>query len=103
MSQLVKFTYCCLNGITGDDCSIARMKDPFVIEKLESEEDKKELCPECGQPLKQLGRKMTGGRTKFSSMSKDDQKKSLKKRSHNHFKKEIEPIKKEQERKAIDF
>jgi hypothetical protein len=60
-----------------------------VIEK--SEEDKSpEFCLECGEELKLLGIIPAGGFLKFSSSTPQQKREVLKKRSHEHFKKEVE-------------
>jgi len=94
MSQ--KYNYCCLDctcGAKGSD------KD-FVIEGVEdiNEQEKEiEFCPNTEEPhpLKLLGMSVSGGYVKFNTLSKEDKRKMLKARSHEHFNKEIKEQKHE--------
>lgn len=46
-------------------------------------------CPECGEVMKVMGYNSYGGYAKVNSMSKEEKKSALLKRSHDHYKKEI--------------
>jgi len=78
------YNYCCTNT---DSCDIAFQT--VQITKPEEEADKVEKCSECKKPLKRLGVVMSGGYLKVASMNPEGKREVLKKRSHEHFKKEI--------------
>lgn len=65
-------------------------------------------CPKCGQVRKEINpaadipiKDKNIQAAKYSSASKEDKREILKKRSHEHFKKEIEPFKEHQLHQAV--
>lgn len=77
------YNYWCIN-CTCENKDIKGKRD-FQVEKPESKEKRKERCPVNGSVMKLMGQKMYGGKT----MDKETRIKSLKKRSKDHFNKEI--------------
>lgn len=63
---------------------------------IEKEEEDKipEYCEECGEELKLLGIIPAGGFLKFNSLTPQQKRESLKKRSHEHFNKNVKENKK---------
>lgn len=55
----------------------------------EAESSGRIICPECGDSLKVMGEKVFGGLATFSSMSPDEKKRVLKKRSKEHSMKKV--------------
>ena len=66
-------------------CGAKGAQRDFEIDKPESKAKRKEICPNNGSPMKLMGQKVTI----LKSMDKDTRIKSLKKRSKDHFKREI--------------
>ena len=69
--------YCCIN----QNCN-AQM---FSISSNTDNPKKRVFCENCGKSLKLVGIKMSGGYTKFQSLSLAEKKKMLVQRSHEHF------------------
>ena len=83
------FNYCCLEG------TVCGQKSNVVITKDESLEDQEESCPMCGKPMKHIGFVGHGGVAKFANMTPNERKQVLKKRSHEHFNREVKEQKRE--------
>ena len=81
-----KYKYYCLN----DDCE----EDFIIIEKPESEKDKKEYCPTCGSELKLMG-EFAYSVGKYRMMTSQERKESLLKRSKDHYNKKLKEKKEE--------
>jgi len=104
-----KYNYVCLNS----DCSSKKEEmrkyytsensynvgigkiDIFVIEKDDSEENTKEFCSDCEEELKIIGVAGILMFKKSSMMTREEKTNMLKKRSHDHYKREIEGDKRE--------
>lgn len=94
MISYSQYNFYCLNF---SNCDLSRKK-VITLECVEGEENE-QLCPECGELLKCVGRPSTvTPLLKFHSKSVEDKKKILKKRSHDHFKKEIEEKKRDMDK-----
>lgn len=74
----------CFDKITNPDCTLCNSKGDVqsTTELIE--------CPTTGIPLKVMGETMAGGYTKFNSLTNDQKREVLKKRSHTDFIKNVE-------------
>lgn len=92
------YNYFCTDCICG---AVGKQKDfKIEVEKGVDEEDMN--CPNNDSvKLKCIGQNLSGGTLKMSGklISREDKQKIMLKRSHDHFKKEIEPVKREMNRK----
>ena len=81
---MIDYNYWCPNS----ECPNPDKKHRFVIRKSE-DDTSDELCSFCNNPLKRIGQKLSGGYLKIGSMTPSERKQVLKKRSNEHFEKEI--------------
>jgi len=91
---MVVYNYFC----THEDCE---SKENIKIQKEEAHKDMEEKCQVCGKPMKRIGLVPSGGHAKFSSMSPEDKRKTLTKRSDAHFQKHGRHEKQYRQEKAI--
>lgn len=82
-----RYNYWCQNC----NCGASGANRNFQITKDDSEKDVLEYCPnhELSDPMKLMGEASFGGIGKFQSMTPIQRQEVLKKRSHEHFNREI--------------
>lgn len=83
---------------TNDDCGKQK------LDKYKWDDDLTPEKCECGEDMFEIPRNQTNEATKFlkfSSMSAEDKKKMLTKRSHDHFEREIKERKHEMQRDML--
>ena len=76
--------FCTNNGCPNED-----RRRSFVVSKDPSQKDEIELCPFCETELKLLGENVSGGYMKINSMTPEQRKVVLKKRSNQDYIKNI--------------
>ena len=97
---MVNYNYYCI----GCTCGAKEKDTTFIIEKETKTNDLFELptdeerCPINDSVLKLMGQNLAGGFAKFASSSPDERREVLKKRSHTHYKKEIQEKVRESDR-----
>ena len=82
-NEYITFNYYCLNS-TG--CSNRKL---VQVQKTREEEAEEENCPECNKPMKLVGEHAGGGYLTFGSLTPDQKRAVLAKRSREHFNREI--------------
>lgn len=82
---MIVYNFSCINR----SCSVRKQFKISSDIELTSDDDHEEECPECHARLKLMGQSLSGGYNKFNSLSSEDKKKMLLKRSRKDFEKNI--------------